>query len=50
VDDGKIREICGLDGTVRLVISLGYAKVGDPLREKKRKPLSELVTYLDEEN
>ena len=48
LDDAVIREICGLDGTVRLVISLGYAKEGDPLREKKRKPLSELVTYLDE--
>lgn len=44
LDDKKIRKICGLDGAVRLVITLGYAKEGDPLREKKRKPLSVLVT------
>lgn len=44
LDDGKIRDICGLDQPVRLVITLGYAKEGDPLRAKKRKALSELVT------
>ena len=46
LDDGKIRDICGLDQPVRLVITLGYAKEGDPLRPKKRKELSELVTEL----
>ena len=46
LDDKKIREICGLDQPVRLVITLGYAKEGDPLRPKKRKELSELVTQL----
>lgn len=44
LDDGKIREICGLDTPVRLVVTLGYAKEGDPVRPKKRKSLSELVT------
>ena len=44
LDDHKLREICGLDGAVRLVITLGYAADGDPLREKKRKPLTELVS------
>ena len=44
LDSDKIRSICGLSGPVRLVITLGYAKEGDPLREKKRKPLSELVS------
>ncbi len=48
LDDSKIREICGLDAAVRLVITLGYPKEGDPLREKKRKPISELVTELSE--
>ncbi len=43
-DDAKIREICGIDETVRLVITLGYAKEGDPLRTKKRKDITELVT------
>ncbi len=44
LDDNKIRTICDLDGAVRLVITLGYAADGDPLREKKRKPLAELVS------
>ena len=44
LDDGKIRSICALEGAVRLVVTLGYAKEGDKLREKKRKELAELVT------
>ena len=47
LDDEKIRSICGLTQPVRLVITLGYAKEGDKLRPKKRKDLSELVTYMD---
>ena len=43
LDDAEIREICGLDSPVRLVITLGYPKDGDKLREKKRKSLDELV-------
>lgn len=43
LDDEKIRAVCGLEHPVRLVITLGYAKAGDPLREKKRKELSALV-------
>ncbi len=43
-DDKKIRDICGLDKPVRLVITLGYAADGDKLREKKRKPMGELVS------
>ena len=45
-DDSKIRAICGLDQPVRLVITLGYAKEGDTLRNKKRKDLSELISYI----
>ncbi|MBP3435419.1 MAG: nitroreductase family protein [Clostridia bacterium] len=44
LDDNTIRELCDLDGAVRLVITLGYAKADDPLRTKKRKTLEELVT------
>ena len=43
-DDAKIRQLCDIDGAVRLVVTLGYAKEGDPLRNKKRKSLDELVT------
>lgn len=42
-DDEKIRNICELDGAVRLVITVGYPSADDKLREKKRKPLEELV-------
>ena len=45
-DDAKLRELCGLQYPARLVITVGYAKEGDPLRTKKRKPLEELATYL----
>ena len=44
LDDEKIREICGLDKPVRLVITLGYATANDALRPKKRKSLDELVS------
>ena len=47
LDDEKIRGICGLSQPVRLVITLGYSKEGDPLRAKKRKEISRLVTYID---
>ena len=46
-DDQKIREICKVDGQVRLVITLGYAKDDDKLREKKRKDLDELVSFVE---
>jgi nitroreductase len=45
LDDEKIRFLCNLDGTIRLVITIGYAKEGDKLRTKKRKDLEELVTF-----
>jgi nitroreductase len=47
LDDQKIREICALEGAVRLVITLGYAKEDDVLRPKKRKSVDELVTVLE---
>lgn len=44
-DNDDICKLCHLDGTVRLVITLGYAK-DEPLRNKKRKAMDELVTEL----
>ena len=46
LDDEKLRKICDIQHPVRLVITLGYPK-NDTIREKKRKTLDELVTYLD---
>lgn len=46
LDEEKIRELCNLDGTVRLVITLGYAKDDDKLRTKKRKDIDELVSFI----
>ena len=48
LDDGKIREICGLEGTVRLVITVGYASKEDKLRTKKRKDLADLMKMISE--
>lgn len=45
-DEEKIRSICNLSGTVRLVITLGYPKEGDLLREKKRKTEKELFGFI----
>ena len=45
LDDAKIRSLCGLDAPVRLVITLGYAKQDDVLRPKKRKAISEFVSF-----
>lgn len=47
LDDGAIREICSLEGAVRLVITLGYAKADDKLRAKKRKELDELIRVVE---
>lgn len=45
LDDEELRKICGVDMPVRLAISLGYPK-DDKLRDKKRKDMTELVTFL----
>ena len=44
LEDKKLREICGVDGAVRLVICLGYAAPEDTMRPKKRKDKDQLVT------
>ena len=44
LDDEKIRNICDLEHTVRLVITLGYAK-DETIRPKKRK--DDLVSYCE---
>lgn len=47
LDDVEIRRICNLDGAVRLVITLGYAKDEEKLRIKKRKDMDELVQIVE---
>ena len=46
IDSDPIREICHLDGPVQLVISLGYPGPKDKQRDKIRKDLDDLVTYM----
>ena len=46
-DDAAVREICQLDQSVRLIITLGYAADGDPHRAKKRKDPSNLIKYIE---
>lgn len=48
LNDDAIRKICGLEHPVRLVITLGYAKQDDKLREKKRKDMDTLVSFVEE--
>ena len=48
LDDEKIRSVCGLSQSVRLVITVGYA-ADETIRPKKRKNMDELVTYCEEE-
>ena len=46
-DDEKIRAICGVKHPVRLVITLGYPGEKDKLREKKRRALGDMVSYVE---
>ena len=46
LDSDKIKKICGVQGDIRLVITLGYASENDKLRPKKRKELLELITEI----
>ena len=45
-DDETLRKLCNLQYPVRLVITLGYPGEKDQLRQKKRKDMDELVTWL----
>ena len=47
LEDEVIRDICGLEGAVRLVITLGYAADDDTLRTKKRKDPEELFKTVE---
>ena len=46
-DEEKLKELCSVEGAVRLVITIGYAKENDKLRTKKRKALTELVKTVE---
>ena len=48
LDDKELRKICGIGEKVRLVVSLGYAKAEDKLRQKKRKDMDELVKVVED--
>ena len=45
-DDEKLRRLCGIEYPIRLVITLGYPGEKDQPREKKRKSMEELVSWL----
>ena len=44
-DNEKICKLCDLEHPARLVITLGYATEEENLRPKKRKDLTELISY-----
>ena len=45
-DEEKLKKLCRIEHPIRLVITLGYPGEKDQLREKKRKDMEELVTWL----
>lgn len=45
-DNEKIMELCGLDKPARLVVTIGYAPTDYPIRDKKRKDIESLVTFI----
>ena len=45
-DDEKLRNLCGIQYPIRLVITLGYPGEKDQPREKNRRDMEELVTWL----
>jgi hypothetical protein len=47
LNDSDIREICSIDGAVRLVITLGYADENDKLRVKNRKNIDKLAKIVE---
>ena len=47
LDGDTLRDLCGVSGTVRLVITLGYSKNEYKYREKKRKAIDELVKTIE---
>ena len=47
LDGDTLRDLCKVGSTVRLVITLGYSKNEYQYREKKRKSLDELVSFVE---
>ena len=44
-DEKKLKALLGTEAHIRLVITLGYAKEGDPLRKKSRKDIEKIVEF-----
>ncbi|NCB52701.1 MAG: NAD(P)H nitroreductase [Clostridia bacterium] len=44
-DETKLRKLLGLKSRIRLVVALGYAAAGDPLRPKIRKKIDEFADF-----
>ncbi len=47
-DEKKLQNLLNCRDRIRLVIALGYAQADDPLRQKKRKDLNDLVYWLED--
>ncbi len=44
-NEKQLQQLLSLKSHIRLVIALGYAKEEDPLRQKKRKDLSQIADF-----
>ncbi len=45
-DEKRIKEVTGAKSRIRIVIALGYAKEGYPLRVKKRKEFEDICKFM----
>ena len=45
-NEDQVKKVIGTDRRVRLVIAVGYAAEGDPIRPKKRKDPETVIRYL----
>ena len=48
MDEEKLKEELGLDNStvIEVIVALGYAKSGDPIRSKERKPLNDILEII----
>jgi nitroreductase len=46
-DEKELKKSFGIRETIRIVVALGRAAEGDPLREKKRRTIEEMAAFID---
>ncbi len=44
-NEKSLKQMLGIKGKIHLLVAVGYAKEGEKLREKKRKPIDTIVSW-----